>query len=305
LFLHYAPHLVHDPYELPQADLDKFNFIAKSQAGDMKGLRQVYAGMVNYLDRVVGNITTEMKEMGMWENTLLVFASDNGGPIQGGQGANNSPLRGGKLTEWEGGIRVSSFLSGGFLPQSARGTKLNMLMHVSDIWATLAEAVGIHSSKGGSSGPADDPVAAAVGLPAVDSISFWQQAIGANTTAARAELLINGVYYDNTGLKLFGGAGDAIWTGEFYPNASTDYSANSKTHSSCSKSGCLFDVGGADPGEHVDLAPARPQDVARMSARVDEIRKSEKGFKPSRGNQDPRACSAIDSYGGFFGPWIE
>lgn len=97
----------------------------------------------------------------------------------------------------------------------------------------------------------------------------------------------------------------AIWTGEFYPNASTDYSANSKTHSSCSKSGCLFDVGGADPGEHVDLAPARPQDVARMSARVDEIRKSEKGFKPSRGNQDPRACSAIDSYGGFFGPWIE
>lgn len=84
--------------------------------------------MVNYLDRVVGNITTEMKEMGMWENTLLVFASDNGGPIQGGQGANNSPLRGGKLTEWEGGIRVSSFLSGGFLPQSARGTKLNMLM---------------------------------------------------------------------------------------------------------------------------------------------------------------------------------
>ena len=84
--------------------------------------------------------------------------------------------------------------------------------HVSDIWATLAEAVGIHSSKGGSSGPADDPVAAAVGLPAVDSISFWQQAIGANTTAARAELLINGVYYDNTGLKLFGGAGDVSTT---------------------------------------------------------------------------------------------
>lgn len=42
LFLHYAPHLVHDPYELPQADLDKFNFIARSQAGDLKGLRQVY-----------------------------------------------------------------------------------------------------------------------------------------------------------------------------------------------------------------------------------------------------------------------
>lgn len=84
--------------------------------------------------------------------------------------------------------------------------------HVSDIWATLAEAVGIHSSKGGSSGPADDPVAAAVGLPAVDSISFWQQAIGTNTTAARAELLINGVYYDNTGLKLFGGAGDVSTT---------------------------------------------------------------------------------------------
>lgn len=42
LFLHYAPHLVHDPYEVPETWLAKFDFIAK-QGDDIKGLRQVYA----------------------------------------------------------------------------------------------------------------------------------------------------------------------------------------------------------------------------------------------------------------------
>jgi hypothetical protein len=42
LFLHYSPHLVHDPYEVPASWLAKFDFIAK-QGDDIKGLRQVYA----------------------------------------------------------------------------------------------------------------------------------------------------------------------------------------------------------------------------------------------------------------------
>ena len=302
LFLHYAPHLVHDPYELPASDLARFDFVKTSAAGDVKGLRQIYAAMTNYLDRVVGNITAIMKATPgggkgtMWDTTLVVFASDNGGPIQGGSGANNWPLRGGKLTTFEGGLRVNAFLSGGFIPIAARGTKLNHLMHVADIWATLADAVGL---------PVADPVAAASKLPALDSISFWPQAIGANATAARTELLVNGVYYDGGGLKLWGGATDAIWPGLLYPNASTNFTANHATKLSCAKDGCLFDVGGADAGEHVDLAAARPTDVARMKARAKSLAQAN-NYNPSRGSGlDVRACAAIDASGGFWGPWAD
>ena len=63
--------------------------------------------MTHYVDGVVGNLTAAMKAVpGMWANTLVIAASDNGGPIQGSQGGSNFPLRGGKLTPWEGGIRV-------------------------------------------------------------------------------------------------------------------------------------------------------------------------------------------------------
>jgi len=274
--------------------LARFNFINASAAGDKSGLRQVYAAMVNYLDRVVGNVTSALKDAGMWDNTLVVFASDNGGPIQSGQGANNAPLRGGKLTAFEGGLRVAGFLSGGFVPAVACGTRVNHLMHVADIWATLAEVVGVAP---------EDPVAAAAALPPLDSISFWQQAIGANATPARSELLLNGVYYDGSGLKLWGGASDAVWTGPFYPNASTNFTANAETRLSCGKSGCLFDVGGADPGEHVDLAAVRPADVDRMHTRAQALAK-ERPFSPARGTRlDLRACAQIDANGGFWGPW--
>lgn len=66
-----------------------------------------------------------LKRKGMWDNLLFVFSTDNGGPIyyNGSAGANNYPLRGGKMNNFEGGIRGNAFVSGGFLPPSVRGTK--------------------------------------------------------------------------------------------------------------------------------------------------------------------------------------
>ena len=80
LFLYYAPHIVHAPYEVPDRYLEKFSFI------DDKS-RQVYAAMVKYLDDVVGNLTTALKQRGLWDNLLFITSSDNGGPIF--QAANN------------------------------------------------------------------------------------------------------------------------------------------------------------------------------------------------------------------------
>ena len=52
-------------------------------------------------------------------------------------GANNYPLRGGKGTDFEGGVRTAAFVSGGFLPQSVRGTVSHEMIHVTD-WCVKA-----------------------------------------------------------------------------------------------------------------------------------------------------------------------
>ena len=67
--------------------------------------RQLYHAMVNFADAAVGNVTSLLRSKGMWDNLLIVFSTDNGGPIyaNGTAGANNYPLKGGKMNNWEGG----------------------------------------------------------------------------------------------------------------------------------------------------------------------------------------------------------
>jgi arylsulfatase I/J len=92
---------------VPSNFFHKFDFIGPT---DREGhSRQLYHAMVNFADEAVGNVTTALKAKGMWEDTLVVFSADNGGPIyqNGSAGANNYPLKGGKMDNWEGGIRVN------------------------------------------------------------------------------------------------------------------------------------------------------------------------------------------------------
>ena len=90
LFLFWAPHIVHAPLEVPKRFLDRF---ARVAADDWR--RQRYLAMTNYMDSAVGNVSAALQQRGMFDNTLLVFTSDNGGPIyrNGSVGANNFPLR--------------------------------------------------------------------------------------------------------------------------------------------------------------------------------------------------------------------
>lgn len=74
---------------------------------NLSGKRQTYAAMVYALDRGVGELVSALKETGQYENTLIVFLSDNGGRTD--QGASNLPLRGGKGDTTEGGYRTPMF----------------------------------------------------------------------------------------------------------------------------------------------------------------------------------------------------
>lgn len=111
-------------------------------------LRNVWSGMVSAIDETVANVTLALRQAHMWANTLLVFASDNGSPVAGwGAAGSNAPLRGGKATDWEGGVRTPAFVSGGWLPRHQRGVRLSGLIHIADLYATFC-AVAADGSTG-------------------------------------------------------------------------------------------------------------------------------------------------------------
>ena len=71
-------------------------------------LRQKKCGMMAAVDEGLRNITQDLEDLGLMDNVLIVFTSDEGGKTD--EGSSNWPLRGAKRTLWEGGIRVNTFL---------------------------------------------------------------------------------------------------------------------------------------------------------------------------------------------------
>lgn len=157
-FLYAAWDSPHDPHESPE------RFQATSTIKNntcAQRTRRKVAGMANALDTANGMILEALKETGMWENTLFVFASDNGGHNKGRNhtycpssydeqvAANNYPLRGSKFTFWEGGIRTAAFVAGGsnILPSAVRGTVYQGVISSADWFSTFLSAAGVESKQ--------------------------------------------------------------------------------------------------------------------------------------------------------------
>ena len=281
LYLQYDPHIAHCPLQVPPDWLAKFNFpddeaVCRSQTAHIfpgSGTRDYrcrnqYNAMVALLDSVLGEATDALKARGWWADTLMVLHSDNGGPIDLTEsGSNNWPLRGGKYTKWEGGVRANAFASGGYLPPAVRGTTNGGLMHVADWYATYCALGG-----GSAEFCAADARAAAVGLPPVDSVDLWPLLSGANATSPRAEVPID-IVGMSTGIVtarwkfLAGNQIGAGWEGPTFPNASSQAHDPYQLHLDCPDTGCLFDLE-ADPTEQVDVAAQHPDVAAALAARV-------------------------------------
>ncbi|CAK9076379.1 unnamed protein product, partial [Durusdinium trenchii] len=122
LFLFYAFHLLHTPLQLPNSYLEEIDKLANASGQQQLPWtqnRRLYAGMTLYLDTMIGQDGSGT----MYDNTLIVFTADNGGPVY-------EP--GGKYSDWEGAVRTNAFVSGGFVPPHRRGKKFRGVMSIAD-----------------------------------------------------------------------------------------------------------------------------------------------------------------------------
>jgi len=322
LLLFYTPHVAHCPMQVPKEYYDKFAFMEDDEGTcavqTVKGLhdidprypdlaykcRQQYHAMVMLMDEVVGNVTNALKAKHMWTNTLVIMSSDNGGPVDLNENAaNNWPLRGGKYSLFEGGIRVAAFVSGGLIPEKFRGTTNNGMIHIADWYSTLAGLAGVDAT---------DKLAAANYLPPIDSMDMWPFLTGKVSSSPRDIIPISEDCLVHGDWKLITGSTTPdFWQGPTFPNSSatseTDLTA-SASNAHC-KNGCLFNVVD-DPTEHNNVYAANPSRVASMKNTLVNLTRAffqnHDKFQndcPASVKGDCACWMAKNRYGGFMGPF--
>lgn len=306
MFMYLALHNTHSPIQAPQ------RFVSIYNSSDTK--KNVFLAMVSVVDETVKNISTALEEVGMWANTLLIWSTDNGSPVH--VAGSNGILRGGKGSNWEGGIRVPTFVAGGTLPKSMRGKELHGLVHVSDWFATLSAVAGL-PGEADTSGPAPS-----------DSFNLWPYLTGKMLTSPRTLLVhdhhmftnASAAYgcagqewfelpgYDSLGAirvgqykLIIGPEKQASWFGAFSPNITTKPDLDA---TGCWGGPCLFDVV-TDPGEHRDLSLERPWLVKNIWA---QFNASNNEYHPAKFSppQDANGfCEAVRQHDGWVAPWLD
>jgi arylsulfatase A-like enzyme len=101
----------------------------------------IYAGLVESVDDAVGIVIEQLKALGLYENTIVVFTSDNGGVVSGDAFAtHNISLRGGKGLHWEGGTRVPFLIKG---PGSSTLSPIAYPVTGADFYPTLLDLANL------------------------------------------------------------------------------------------------------------------------------------------------------------------
>ena len=152
-YLNFWLYNVHTPLQAKKEKVDKY----KNQVDSTKNQQNpTYAAMVEHMDEAVGKIIDKLKELGIYENTVLVFTSDNGGLTGRRRVTNNFPLRSGKGDMYEGGTRVPLIIKEPGQPSNGRESEVPAISM--DLYPTLLSLAGIQKNIDGLEGVDLSPI---------------------------------------------------------------------------------------------------------------------------------------------------
>jgi len=294
LFLFFPVQHVHEPLQVPERYTKPYEHLKGTLPED----RITLLGMVGAMDEIIGDVVKYMQKKGLWDNTIMIFSTDNGGNVQ--MAGNNYPLRGGKFTFWEGGNRGAAFIysaSESLIPKALRNKTYDGLFHVADWYATIAEV-------GGASLPAS----------AIDSVSQWSALCAQGKDGYPRSEIIHETNTDATGAITLG----KIRSGKWNLYIGTPFKSRQKMlngwirpdgsrvagNDTCATSPCLFDME-TDVTEHYNVASEHPEIVKELLAKLTAAAVCPDSWCELDHYTGPNdCCEAFDVYGAY-GPWAK
>ena len=232
-FLYISHNAIHDP--VMESGKRSVKYLGDKALNDYKILPQL-AAMIERLDEGVGNVLKSIDQLGLNENTVVVFYSDNGGKASY---ASQRPFKKGKGWLYEGGIRVPLIIR---YPNVVKAGSLSKQMLSSvDLLPTLLALVNISRPES-----------------SIDGVSFADQLLGAPADNARVMYWHYPHYHRGSGMKpasaLREGRYKLIeWHEELLTGGRKAYE--------------LFDLEN-DPGEQVDLKGSKPEILRRLKEKL-------------------------------------
>jgi len=134
-FLYLAYNAPHTPVQPPPDWLDR----VQKREPELSEERAKLVALIEHLDAGIGQVIGALKETGQYENTLILFTSDNGGLLR--VGASNGDLRGGKQEVYEGGIREP--MCGVWPGHIQAGSRSEAVALTMDFFPTACQAAGV------------------------------------------------------------------------------------------------------------------------------------------------------------------
>lgn len=133
-FLYLAYNAPHFPVQPPKEWLDR---VKKREKG-IDETRAKLVAFIEHMDDGIGKVINALKESGQYDNTIIIFTSDNGGHLP--SKANNGPLRDGKQSMYEGGLKVPTAIC--WPGRIKEGGICDKKLISMDLYPTLLEIVG-------------------------------------------------------------------------------------------------------------------------------------------------------------------
>ncbi len=134
-FLYLAYNAPHTPIQPPEDWLAR----VRKREPQMPPKRAKLVALIEHMDDGIGRVLKTLTDTGLDPNTLVIFSSDNGGQLS--VGANNGPLRDGKQSVYEGGLKVPTIAA--WPGRIKADTNTDFLAMTMDLFPTVLEAAGI------------------------------------------------------------------------------------------------------------------------------------------------------------------